>query len=159
MQAMMRMKRFGGYSANLIPTMTSNSAPSGVASASAEFSASFAAWKAMDKVTSSRWSGSAPTQWLKYDFGSGNAKKIIQYSIGIYGGDYPTAWTFEGSNDDSAWTTIDTRSTITFSNPETKTYNMDHFTNLVTYRYYLLNVTAASAGDASIHEWAMMDEL
>lgn len=55
-----------------IPTMTSNTAPSGTAAASTTYDTSYAAWKALDKNTSStNWvtpSYSMANQWLSYDF-------------------------------------------------------------------------------------------
>ena len=55
-----------------IPTMTSNTTPSGTAAASTTFSTTYAAWKALDKNTSSTsWltsNGSIANQWLSYDF-------------------------------------------------------------------------------------------
>lgn len=56
----------------------------------------------------------------------------------------PGAWTFEGSNDGSSWTTLDTRSSITWPTAgETKTFT---FSNSTSYLYYRLNVTA-NTGD------------
>lgn len=55
-----------------IPTMTTNSAPSGTASASSIASGSNDAYKAFDK-TATHWltvSGSPSNQWVKYDFGA-----------------------------------------------------------------------------------------
>lgn len=115
-------------SATQYPTsaMTSNSAPSPlVASASSEFSASFAAWKAFDNsvATGSDWvvstaaDGSGVTdEWLKIDLGSGNEITPTAYEItpsNTAGREPPHDWTFEGSNDDSNWTTLDTQSGVT----------------------------------------------
>ena len=47
--------------------------------------------------------------YLSYDFGAGNEKTIVGYMLAIWLGKYPTAWHFEGSNDGSSWTTLDTR--------------------------------------------------
>ena len=65
------------YSASTIsiPTMTSNSAPSGTASSSSVYSdnSSYAAWKAFDKSSSTSWQSKIYSndndRWLKYDFG------------------------------------------------------------------------------------------
>lgn len=57
----------------------------------------------------------------------------------------PKTWTFEGSNDGTSWTVLDTRTNITWPTAgETKTFN---FTNVASYLYYRLNVTANS-GDS-----------
>lgn len=56
----------------------------------------------------------------------------------------PTAWTLRGSNDASTWTTLDTRSGITWGTAgETKNFS---FTNTTRYAFYELNVTA-NGGD------------
>jgi len=55
-----------------IPSMTSNTAPSGVASASATFSSAYEPYKAMDAVTTDDgWAGaSTPIGWIQYRFPS-----------------------------------------------------------------------------------------
>lgn len=59
----------------------------------------------------------------------------------------PKNWQFEGSNDGSTWTTVDTRTNETFSNRfQTKVYD---FSNDTPYLYYRINITANS-GDSYI---------
>jgi outer membrane protein OmpA-like peptidoglycan-associated protein len=49
-------------------------------------------------------------------------------------------WTFEGSNDGSSWTVLDTRTGVTWGTAgETKSFT---FSNSTAYTYYRLNVTA-----------------
>jgi len=55
----------------------------------------------------------------------------------------PTAWTFLGSNDGSAWTTLDTRTGQTFTAGQFRHFT---FTNSVAYSYYRINVTANNGG-------------
>jgi len=99
-----------GIGADAIPTMTSNTAPSGVASATFEESAGYAAWKAFDKDNSTYWSNynNGVTDSLQYQFTS--AKTISHYLVmpRASSGRTPTAWTFQGSNNGSDWTTLDT---------------------------------------------------
>lgn len=133
---------------NQVPTMTSDSAPAGVASASSE-ATGFLAWKAFDNVFTGvdEWStNGVTTGTLEYDFGSGNAKIITYYSLmavsqgetGIGLG--PKTWTFQGSNDNSTWTTLDTETTVPdWAVGELRTYST---TNTTSYRYYRLNVSA-----------------
>jgi hypothetical protein len=59
-----------------------------------------------------------------------------------------SAWTFEGSNDGSAWTTLDTQTGQTTWTLLTKAYD---FTNSTAYLYYRLNVSANN-GDATFLE-------
>lgn len=52
-----------------VPTMTSNTTPAGIASASTFNPAGFDAWKAFDRNTSTWWSPTAFTnQWIQYEF-------------------------------------------------------------------------------------------
>ena len=129
------------YSVDLIPTMSSNSAPSGTVSASGA-DASYPAWKAFDKSGSSNWfSGSNGAHWLQYQFPS--ARVISQYSITAQnastGDGAPTAYTFKGSTNGSTWVTLDTRTGLTWSASEKKTYAI---ANPLAYAYYRIDVTA-----------------
>jgi len=127
----------GTSTVNAIPDMTSNTAPSGVASATGGGSDAYVLY---DRAYSIFAFGS-PYGFVKYDFGSGNGKVIKQYKIGArndYTDSAPRAWTFQGSNDDSTWTTIDTQSGQSFSGGQLKVYNVSNSTN---YRYYRNNFT------------------
>lgn len=83
-----------------IPTMTSNTSPSGVASASNVYSATFAAWKALDKNSSTTyWStnNGVATGWFQYQFPS--AEVVDRYSIIPFDFDTgPRNYTLLGSN-------------------------------------------------------------
>lgn len=63
-------KNSTALTAAAIPSMTSNTAPSGTAAASTAYTSSYAAWKALDKSTSTSWvtTADAGNQWLSYDF-------------------------------------------------------------------------------------------
>ena len=133
---------------NQVPVMTSNSAPSGVAAASTEVNSSNQAFGAFDRIynssaTNTRWIASATTGWLRYDFGAGNSKVIKMYAIGAGNGittQLPKDWTFQGSNDGSSWTTLDTKATQpAWSEDEYRYYNTS---NTTAYRYYRINITA-----------------
>lgn len=142
------------------------------ASASSAYSGSYAASFAFDNYTTSAncWaSNTAPTvgspQWLKYDFGSGNEKEIVKYTITAryWSSDQtrcPKDWTFEASNDDSNWDVLDTRTDETAwntsSSPTTKCEYT--FTNSTAYRYYRIVITANNGGTSyvAIGEMEMM---
>lgn len=150
----------GGYTATVVPTMTSNTAPSGVASANTEYDPGYQAWKAFDGVItgdSNGWHslGGAPN-WLKYQFAS--SKIITRYTIKMRGINvwYPIAWTFQGSNNGSDWTTLDTQSSQSFSASEKKTYS---FTNTTSYLYYQLYITSTYGGYTVIQEVEMMESI
>ena len=86
-----------------------------------------------------------------YDFGEGNGKILRAYKIYFQGSNFgraPKNWTFEGSNDNGNWTTLDTRTGETgWRNPETRAYS---FNNRNLYRYYRLNVSAGVDGNSGI---------
>lgn len=72
-------------SPTIVPTMTSNTAPSGTASASAEYAAGNAAWKAFDgDDTGQGWLptiGAVTNAWLRYSFTS----NVWVYKIKLIG--------------------------------------------------------------------------
>lgn len=87
------------------------------------------------------------TGWIQYDFGANNAQTVKRYTINsadVPARD-PKGWQFQGSQDGSTWTTLDTQSNQTFAyQAAQKTYNIG---NTTAYRYYRLNITANN-GDA-----------
>ena len=101
--------------APLIPHMTSATAPSGVASASSYYSGCDP-YRAMRGVAmgSGNWlTNGTSSGWLQYQFSSARIARAYAFSGWSYdtwNSRVPTAWTFEGSNDGSTWTTLDTRS-------------------------------------------------
>ncbi|NUO35512.1 MAG: hypothetical protein HOQ27_10690, partial [Dermatophilaceae bacterium] len=94
--------------------------------------------------------GNSGTYWTTNGFSSGwlrlqfpSAVKLTTYAIRRRD-DIPArnakAWTFEGSNDGTAWTVLDTRTNITWPTAgETKSFS---FANSTAFTYYRLNVSA-----------------
>lgn len=104
---------------------------------------------AFDGNGSTFWSSSTPNvDWLKMDFGSGVQHQVSKYVLqGRIVKTSPKNWVFQGSNNNSSWTTLDTRTGITFTDAETKTY--DSFTdsgNIAMFRYYRISVSAVGTG-------------
>ena len=130
------------------PVMTSATAPSGVVAASTT-STGEEPWRAFDRTTTGFATfGSGSGGFLSYDFGAGNSKIINYYAIN--GGRSgipersPKTWTFDGSNDNTTWTTIDTQTNASaWSTNETRTFKTSNGT---AYRYYRINVTAIQGG-------------
>ena len=91
-------------------------------------------------------SNPGPTGWLRYDFGASNAQTVKRYSVvsaDVANRD-PKTWTFQGSNDGSTWTTLDTQSNQAFVNrAHANTYNIG---NTAAYRYYQIDITANNGG-------------
>lgn len=152
------------------PIMTTNSAPSGTASASSVLAAGYEAFRAFDAIGSAGdtnpgnfWLsviGAAFPQWVQYQFTS--AQTIRSYSIapatglppsnlGLAGGCFPaywaTAWALQGSNNGSSWTDLDTRSGQTWTNITTQAGFQKAFvvTTPGSYTYYRLNITAGTS--------------
>lgn len=145
-------KVFIGYSpdqsgtVNMIPVMTSNTAPSGVASASSENSTSNQAWKAMDNNKDTFWiSVGAGSAWIQYKFSSGIV--VNKYNIdnsGASAGPTPNSWSFLGSNDGTNWTILDTQTDqANWSSSLNRSYS---FPNQAAYLYYRLNIISSLNG-------------
>ena len=143
--------------ANLTPAMTSNTAPEGVASASAENAPAYMAFDHDEYDNSRYWdSGGATTATLEYEFAAARTVKRYAITQGYYGFGgpvAPNAWTMEGSNDSVSWTVLDTQSDQGgWASGEKRTYVA---ANTTAYLYYRLNMTVANNGRFVVGEWEM----
>jgi F5/8 type C domain len=139
----------GGAAVRVSPNnMTSNVLPAPyVASAQSSLGAGYEAFRSFNSTANQFWhSGAAPPQWIKIDLGS--ALAASSYSIQSRptpGPNQQTAWTLEGSNNDSTWTTVDTRTgqpTVP-TGALIGTYTM---TTPGTYRYWRWTFTTTLSG-------------
>lgn len=124
----------------LVPTMTSNTTPSGVASA--DNAANGAAWYAFDTSTSTRWYTANTTlpHWIQYQFTVQTT--VASYSVLNVDDILMRSWKFQGSNDGTNWTDLDVHtSDSSQSNGVTVTYNL---AAPATYQYFRLYITASS---------------
>ena len=115
----------------------------GTATASSNFQGIYPPERAFDNDPAVSWiSYSGSPQWIQYDFGVGTTQTAIQYKLTVSNPVQHAwgAWTFQGSNNGSSFTTIDTQTGITWTNGETKTFNS--FTNTTAYRYYRFDITS-----------------
>lgn len=89
--------------------------------------------------------------WLMVDFWAGNQEKITKYTLyrsssqaGSWNNNNssPKNWTFEGSNDGSNWTVLDTETNQTITTNATK--REFTFINNLYYRYYRINISAVN---------------
>lgn len=122
---------------SLVGTQISNASPY-VTSADNEVNG--AAWQAMDSSTATYWQRAASLgfpAWHKIDFGAGNAKTVTSYTLWPYAAYELIAWKFQGSNNNSDWTDLDTRD-YEFQGANKIRYK---FSNSTAYRYYRLYVT------------------
>ena len=147
---------------DITPNMTSNNTPSPyVVAYSSQFDASHTGFYAFDGIIDNthRWASSTLPAWIRFDFGT--AKTIKRYAItGMVDSSVvnqnPKIWTFEGSNNATNWTVLDTQTDIiNWSLGETKIFDI---TNDNSYRYYRLNITDANGQTfTSIVELEMME--
>jgi hypothetical protein len=149
------------YTANLIPTMTSDTTPSGVASASSVLFGFYSAFRAFDKVLTmpNIWHSDSTGQpyWLQYQFDS--VQTIAKYTLTSrddVNSNMPQDWTFEGSNDGSNWTVLDTQTGQTWTTSETKIFT---FVNTTAYLYYRIYVTLTDSTYCNVVEMEMMAAL
>ena len=103
---------------------------------------------------------------VDYDFGEGNACTVRQYKI--YTGPYqtasltsrnPSAWAFKGSNDNTNWDTLDSRTETGWANTtaqQTKAYAV---ANPGAYRYYRFECAAVGAGNDGYLEMVQLEYL
>jgi hypothetical protein len=129
--------------ANAIPIMTSNTSPSGVASASSELSGGgFEAYKAFDNNLSSQWINNVngASAWVAYQFTT--PKHVKRYTVTqhvTYKG--PQSWTFDAWNG-SAWITLDTQTGLTWSVDVPKIFYISNTNAYIKYR-----INASNPGD------------
>lgn len=139
-----------------IPKMTGNTQPSGIVNAGSDTSN---AWKGFDQdapTPTTFWAGTgvgSGTSWLSYQFTA--AKTIKRYYIYRTAQNMkPTSWTFEGSNDGSAWTILETVTANALNTP----YLSGILPNTTAYLYYRINITAVTSGTvANIYQFEMTE--
>ena len=149
-----------GFS-NQIPVMSDNTTPSGTFSASG--SNSWLPYRVSDPSLPYGWLAdfTSPPHWIQYQFPT--AKVIKAYEIQPW--DYddwpnrcPTAWTLEGSNNGSSWTTLDTKSGISSTSTWTRYSTGVKFiiSAPASYSYYRLTITANSGTYTGLKLWTLL---
>jgi hypothetical protein len=118
---------FTGYGANQIPYMTTNTAPSGVASSNiAVPTNSFYFFR-----SGAQGSVQLPANcWAKYAFPAGTTKIPVAFTVRFYSGWCPASLKLEASNDDSSWTQL---INATITNDALTQFT---FSNMTAYRYF-----------------------
>lgn len=136
---------------------TSNQPSPQVASASSNWNSSttqWAPWQAFDRTILTDWdcwhSGTTLPQWIKLDLGAGRERTIVgyRYAARNYSDmQVPKTWTFEGSNNDSTWVVLDTKTNV--ETVPQATYSRYHTcSGFGSYRFYKFNVTLSSNNHA-----------
>ena len=117
--------------APLIPKMTGNATPSGVASADSIYDSTRQPYNAFDMDENTHWQ----TKWqedgtLTYQF----PNPVKANRIYLYVTKYITSWTLKASNDNAQWTTLASGSD---TSDDTKVFDVT-FENDTSYKYYKL---------------------
>jgi predicted alpha-1,2-mannosidase len=100
---------------------------------------------AADEDAATKWLTFASTGWVRYKLSEDvTVKKYALTSANDSPERDPRDFTLQGSADGSDWTTVDTRSGVTFSGRFTS--NVYEVADPGAYRYYRLNVTANTSG-------------
>lgn len=131
--------------------------------ASSDDGTNVAAYAFDDNAAQSWQSNFTTSGWLQIDFGSGDAKAIVKYTLenntaSVPANFMPTAWVLQAS-DTGAFSgeemALDSQTSVSWSDNETKEYT---FANATAYRYYRL-VSSANGGGAktAITEMQMME--
>ena len=139
-----------GLSGTVVPIMTSATAPSGVVTGGTVANGQL--WSPFNNISETTAGDSYlvlqgfPTT-LSYDFGSGNEKTIITYTIKNDTGDLsraPKDWKFQGSTDNFSSSVVDLDTVTGETSWGASEIRLFSFTNTTAYRYYRLNFSASS---------------
>ena len=121
----------------LVPKMTSNTAPYGVASASSEWNSTYAAWNAFTSETG-RWASTYGNASAHIQYKFVNPTCVKQFYVKFAGGasDYlqPTTVYLQGSNNGTDWTNIDNKN---FGSITDGNYSVNNENSYLYYRLYL----------------------
>jgi F5/8 type C domain len=146
----------------IVPVMSSNTVPSPyVASASSIANSSNDAWRAFDQNTSTKWTSAASVSTSSLEIYTGTSTAFGYTLTGPISGqssDGPKTWTFQGSNDGSSWTTLDTETNApTWGTAEQRFYT---FSSVQTYNYWRIYITANQGGGyTSITEMNLLSDI
>ena len=132
---------------NAVPTMTSNTAPSGKVTTSSVYDSNYDGWKAFNKNETDGWAtpnGNTTNQFIQYEFPTKNV--VSSYSLLPFSANLsvnlpqmPNTWRFEGSVDGSNWEVLDDRSGVVWTLATYKTFSI---TNDNFYRFYRLFIVS-----------------
>jgi len=138
--------------------MTSNILPTPYVVTADSNDGSGAIWKAFDGVSEYLgWSSTAHGQpwWIQIDFGEGNKFIATNFSndyTNTLGSSRFKDYTFQGSNDNSIWNTLET---VTGQPNTASLFKYDFIENIIAYRYYkwvATSIQGGTSGTASIDE-------
>lgn len=144
------------YTENLIPALTSDTTPSGIANSSGVYGG-YAAWRAFDH-TNQPWITPSSIGTIDYQFPEPHV--FTQYAVtSRIDENTPKSWIFEGSNDGVTWIPLDTQTGITdwYTLRVRKVFSIE---NTIAYTYGRLHITASCTGSyTGITELEMMETI
>jgi hypothetical protein len=133
-----------------IPTMTSNTLPSGVVSSNDyryNMGADYLPFRAFDGNAATEWAsansnseGVSFPHWIQYDFVT-SPSRITGYTLSHANYSNPTSWDLSGSNNGTTFTVIDSRPSGGLSYGGTATFSLSE---PAVYRIYRLTFYSAS---------------
>ena len=141
-----------------IPQMTAATTGGITVTDSGNLGIGYEGWRAFDNNSDTRWGIVATSGILSVTLAT--AKVVAGYSIrarnDYYLIDSPKAWTFEGSNNGTDWTVLDTQSGVTsWSMNERKEFAVS---SPASYLYYRLNISSNQSGtDTSVSEVELLE--
>jgi hypothetical protein len=149
---------------DVIPAMTSPTAPSGTVASKSVYDLSTNNWKAFDNNIATTWltsNGDVLPQWLSYRFA--NKMKVAKYQLvspnfDTYLSNMPKDWILEArNNSDEEWVLLDTQTGVNGWNTSTaKTFTL---ANDVGYKEFRITITAVqeeSANQVAIGELKLL---
>ncbi|MBO6858483.1 hypothetical protein [Roseibium sp.] len=144
--------------ADAIPDMTADNAPSG--QVDSDFAGATDRWKIFDRNKESHPNFDSNTSgWVEYQFGSSAAFVVDAYWLQAYIANSnsdatPSEWQVQGSNDGSAWVTLDTRSEQTgWAGSEIRFYE---FQNVTAFKWYRLLYSGGPNADNNVFaQWRL----
>ena len=141
-----------------VPLMTAATTDGVTVTDDGNLGTGYEGWRAFDNNSNSRWGVGTTSGVLSVTLAT--AKIIAVYSIRARNDSYlidsPKAWTFEGSNDGTNWTVLDTQINVTsWSMNERKEYAVS---TPASYLYYRLNISSNQSGtDTSVSEVEVLE--
>ncbi|MCD8498210.1 MAG: discoidin domain-containing protein [Alphaproteobacteria bacterium] len=143
-----------------LPLFASGTSGGITVTTSSDYSGSYPGWKTLDNNTGTEWvaANNVTSGWLRVQYPS--ATKVLGYGMtgrGAGSGDNPKNWTFEGSDNGSTWTVLDTQTNITNLTNVPKAFVLASEAN---YTYYRVNISAtvSSADDLGMMEFEIYSD-
>ena len=148
------------YGPAFVPQMSAANTPYDFNITASGTYSTYSPWCAFNRLSegaANRWAVAATTGWLKVECKSRRAVTRYLLRAQMYDATAkgPTGWTFEGSNDDSNWDTLDTVAGRTWALGQRY---IGSFSNTTRYQYYRWNFTGSEdatylvVGEAQLYE-------